>query len=127
MANAFSFDVKGIIAVLVIIGSFGLIGIYVERSQVPDATIVAFVSLPLGAVIGFYFGHINGAATALANSAISLSSSALQAASQRRVGDPTLAGQAAGAAAAAAVVPAVTQAVSDAIHGGPPAPSATSS
>ena len=89
-----SFDVKGIIAVLVIIGSFGLIGIYVERSQVPDATIVAFVSLPLGAVIGFYFGHINGAATALANNATSLASQAIIATAQRRVGDVTITGPA---------------------------------
>lgn len=90
----FTFDVKGIIAVLVIIGSFGLIGIYVERGQVPDATIVAFVSLPLGAVIGFYFGHINGAATALANSAIDLSTQAIAASSQRRSGDTTVSGPA---------------------------------
>lgn len=78
---------KGIIAVLVIGGSFGLLAIYVLRGQVPDATVVAFVALPLGAVIGFYFGHINGAATALANNATALAATALTAASARRVTD----------------------------------------
>lgn len=87
------FDVKGLIAVMVIGGSFTLLGIYVFRGQVPDATVVAFVALPLGAVIGFYFGHINGAATALANNATALAGAALTAAAQRRTtdaGTPTL-------------------------------------
>lgn len=82
-----TFDIKGLIAVLVIIGSFGLIGIYVYRGEVPDATIVAFVSLPLGAVIGFYFGHINGAATALAQQTTTLAAQAIAAASTRRTTD----------------------------------------
>lgn len=84
-----TFDVKGAIAILVIVGSFGLLGIYVFRGQVPDATVVAFVALPLGAVIGFYFGHINGAATALSNNATELARSALTAAARRRVTDVT--------------------------------------
>ena len=93
MQNApFTFDIKGIIAVLVIIGSFGLVGIYVERGVVPDATIMAFVSLPLGAVIGFYFGHINGAATALAQQTTALAAQALTASVQRRTGDITVSG-----------------------------------
>lgn len=93
MQNApFQVDIKGLIAVLVIIGSFGLIGIYVLRGQVPDATVVGIVSLPLGAVIGFYFGHINGAATALANQTTLLANQALTASLARRQGDTTVTG-----------------------------------
>ena len=80
-------EVKGAIALLVIIGSFLIMGIYVIRGEIPDATVVAFLSLPLGAVIGFYFGHINGQATALANSAIQLSNQAITASNNRRVDD----------------------------------------
>lgn len=79
---------------MVIAGAFAIMGIYVVRGQVPDATVVAFLSLPLGAVIGFYFGHINGTATALSNSATSLSvvatnlaAHALASSSNRRTDD----------------------------------------
>lgn len=97
------FDVKGAIAILVIIASFGLIGIYVYRGQVPDATVVGLVSLPLGAVLGFYFGHVNGAASALASSALTLSQQAITSAAQRRITDsgPTGATGATGASGSA--------------------------
>jgi hypothetical protein len=81
-------DVKGIIAVLVIVAAFFLVGIYVYRGQVPDATVVAILSTPVGAVIGFYFGHVNGAATALANQTTALAAQALSASVTRRGTDP---------------------------------------
>jgi hypothetical protein len=82
--------VKGIIAVLVILAAFVLVGIYVWRGQVPDATVVAILSTPVGAVIGFYFGHVNGAATALANQTTALAAQALSAATMRRGTDPPM-------------------------------------
>lgn len=81
-------DVKGLIAVVVIVAAFILVGIYVWRGQVPDATVVAILSTPVGAVIGFYFGHVNGAATALANQTTALASQALSASVTRRGTDP---------------------------------------
>jgi hypothetical protein len=86
-----TFDVKGIVAVLVVIGSFGLLGVYVLHGQVPDATISGIIGTALGLVLGFYFGHVNGVAQAAANQAAQLSiqaSTILQAAQQRRAGDP---------------------------------------
>lgn len=85
-------DVKGAIAILVVIGCFGLIAPYVIRNEVPDGLVLTFVSGALMLILGFYFGHLNGTQTALANSAVSLATQAqtmLALASQRRVGDPT--------------------------------------
>jgi hypothetical protein len=67
-----TWDIKSVIALIVLVCGFLLIGIYVIRGQIPDPTVVGLVSLPIGAVIGFYFGHINGAATALAEAATNL-------------------------------------------------------
>lgn len=86
-------DVKGIIAVLVVVGSFGLIAGYIFTGGKLDTgtgvAVVAFCSSPMSLVIGFYFGHINGAATALAQASTALASQALVASVQRRTGDPT--------------------------------------
>lgn len=85
-------DIKGVIAILVVIGCFGLIAPYVVRNEVPDALVLAFVTGALMLILGFYFGHLNGTQTALANSAVALASQAqaiLQAAQQRRAGDST--------------------------------------
>lgn len=81
-------DVKGIIAILVILGVFAIIGVYVYRGQAPDAVVASLASGALMAVISFYFGHVNGAATALANQAAQLASQAITASTQRRAGDP---------------------------------------
>ncbi len=81
-------DIKGAIALLVIVGSFALIGVYALRNESPDVTVVAMISTPVGAVIGFYFGHINGAATQLATQTTALAAQALAASTQRRGGDP---------------------------------------
>ena len=87
-----SLDVKGVIAVLVVVGCFGLITPYVIRNEVPDSLVLTFVSGALMLILGFYFGHLNGTQTALANSAVQLASQAqnmLALAAQRRVTDPT--------------------------------------
>lgn len=87
-----TFDIKGVIAVLVVIGCFGLIAPYVIRNEVPDSLILTFVSGALMLILGFYFGHLNGTQTALANSAVQLATQAqniLTLAQQRRVTDPT--------------------------------------
>jgi hypothetical protein len=84
-------DVKGVIAVLVIIGDFGLVAPYVIRNEVPDSLVLAFVTGSLMLILGFYFGHL-GTQTALANSAVTLATQAqtmLTLAAQRRVSDPT--------------------------------------
>ena len=84
-------DIKGIVAVLVVIGSFALIGGYVFMGKVPDATVAGIVGTSLGLVLGFYFGHQNGSASALATQASVLNQQATQIltlSSQRRQGDP---------------------------------------
>src|SRR6267378_2693781 len=88
-------DVKGIVAVLVVVGSFGLIGIDVVQGKTPDTAVLGVCGTALGLVLGFYFGHINGAATALANSAVELSNQAIAASLARRAGDVTVTGPAA--------------------------------
>lgn len=85
-------DVKGILAVLVIVGDFGLVAPYVIRNETPNDLVLTFVSGSLMLILGFYFGHLNGTQSALANSAVNLASQAnqmLALASQRRVTDPT--------------------------------------
>ena len=81
-------DVKSVIALLVIAGTFAILGIYVVEGQTPDATVVGMISLPLGAVIGFYFGHINGAATALATATTTLAAAAQATVEKRAPIDP---------------------------------------
>ena len=71
-------DVKGIVAVLVVVGSFGLIGVYVIHQEVPDVAVIGLCGTALGMVLGFYFGHLNGSQTALANAAVGLAAQALQ-------------------------------------------------
>ncbi len=80
-------DVKGIVAIIVVIGSFVLIGAPVLRGQVPGTVEFGFASGALMLVLGFYFGHVNGAATALANNATALAGQAITAAAQRRGSD----------------------------------------
>jgi membrane protein YqaA with SNARE-associated domain len=70
--NVPTFDIKGILAILVIIGDFLLIGVYVIRNETPDGVIIAIVSSSIGAILGFYFGHANGSMTALSAATVSL-------------------------------------------------------
>lgn len=66
------FNVQGVIAVIVIVGSFALVGVYVIRGQQPDAVIIGLVSGAVMAILGFYFGHSNGTTSALATAATTL-------------------------------------------------------
>lgn len=102
--SPFTFDVKGVVAVLVVIGAFLLMVIPIAENRVPDTASVGFASGGLMLVLGFYFGHINGAATTLANSATALAAQAIATAGQRRVGDPAPPPAPAGAVPVAAVV-----------------------
>ena len=70
-------DVKGAIAILVVVGSFGLIAPYVYTGRAPDHDVLLFVSAALMLVLGFFFGHVNGTQTTLANSAVQLATQAL--------------------------------------------------
>lgn len=72
---------------LVVIGAFILMVIPISENRVPDTASVGFASGALMLVLGFYFGHINGAATQLANSATVLAGQAIVAATQRRTTD----------------------------------------
>lgn len=83
-------DVKGIVAVLVVIGAFFLMGIPIAENRIPDTASVGFASGGLMLVLGFYFGHINGAATALAQQTTGLAVQAMQMATARRTGDPAV-------------------------------------
>jgi hypothetical protein len=84
-------DAREVIAVIVTLGSFGLLGGFVFTGGHLDSgtgvALVAFCSGSLGTVLGFYFGRTNGAATALALSATTLSQQALIASTQRRSSD----------------------------------------
>ena len=82
------FSVKGIVAILVVLGCFGLIAPYAIRDQAPDALVLAFVTGALMLVLGFYFGHVNGEATAN----LAASQQILTLAQQRRVTDPPASG-----------------------------------
>lgn len=91
-------DAREIIAVLVTIGSFGLLGGYIFTGGHLDSGtgvgLVAFSSGALGAVLGFYFGKTNGAQTQLALSTSSLANQALNMVAARRAGDVTVTGPA---------------------------------
>jgi hypothetical protein len=84
-------DAREIIAVIVTLGTFGLLGGFVFTGGHLDSgtgvALVAFTSGSLGSVLGFYFGKTNGAQTQLASSTTMLASQALQMASQRRTTD----------------------------------------
>lgn len=75
-------DTKGIVAVAVVLGSFGLVAPYVIRDQAPDALVLAFVTGALMLVLGFYFGHINGSLSGLASATSQLATLTSQVANQ---------------------------------------------
>lgn len=84
-------EAREIIAVIVTVGSFGLIGGYVFTGGHLDSgtgvALVAFTAGALGAVLGFYFGKTNGTQAALATATTALANQALLQSSQRRSGD----------------------------------------
>lgn len=87
-------EAREIIAVIVTLGSFGLLAGYVFTGGHLDSGtgvgLVAFSSGSLGSVLGFYFGKANGAQAALAVAATTLSNQAIAASTQRRTGDPPM-------------------------------------
>ena len=72
-------DIKGVIAILVVVGAFLLVGVpYVWHGSSPDKDVLLFAGGALMLVLGFYFGHLNGSQTALANSTVQLATLALR-------------------------------------------------
>ncbi len=73
------FDIKGVLAIIVVVGSFVIVGVpYVVYGRIPDHDVLLFASGGQLLVLGFFFGHINGAQTALANSAVQLAQQAIE-------------------------------------------------
>ncbi len=72
-------DVKGVIAILVVVAAFTIVGIpYVAFARAPDKDMLLFVTGALMLVLGYFFGHINGTQTALTNNAVQLVQQALE-------------------------------------------------
>ena len=71
-------DAKAVLAFLIVIGTFSILGIYVYKGTAPDAVIASICSGALVGVVGFYFGHQNGSVTALANTATQLAAQAME-------------------------------------------------
>jgi hypothetical protein len=72
-------DVKGAIAILVVIGTFVIVGVpYIAYNRSPDHDVLLFASAALMLVLGYFFGHINGTQTALTNNAVQLVQQALE-------------------------------------------------
>jgi membrane protein YqaA with SNARE-associated domain len=57
-------DSKTLVALVVLIGTFVLLGIYAWRGQTPDAVMVAVVGPLAGGAAGYFFGRVNGATEA---------------------------------------------------------------
>jgi len=71
-------DAKSVLAFLIVLGVFAILGMYVYQGKAPDAVIASILSGALVGVVGFYFGHQNGTVTALASTATQLASQAMQ-------------------------------------------------
>jgi hypothetical protein len=81
-------DIKGVIAILVVLGCFGMLGIYLYQGKPLEPGIAAVIAGAFNLVLGFYFGHLNGAQEAQTTAALKLAQQALVAVQQRRAGDP---------------------------------------
>jgi hypothetical protein len=72
-------DVKGVLALLVVIGAFVIIGApYIASGRPPDHDVLLFANGAQLLVLGWYFGHFNGTQTALTNSALQLAQQAIE-------------------------------------------------
>ncbi len=72
-------DVKGVLALLVVIGAFVVVGLpYVLYGRAPDHDVLLFANGAQLLVLGWYFGHFNGTQTALTNSALQLAQQAIE-------------------------------------------------
>jgi hypothetical protein len=65
-------SVQGVLAIIVVIGDFIVMGLYIALNRSPDGYIIALVSGSFFAVTGFFFGHANGSTSALAVAATAL-------------------------------------------------------
>jgi len=72
-----NFDAKALIALTVLLGGFGLLGIFVYQGKTPDATTAAIIAGAMSGVVNYFFGHLNGtlsgqlqASTQLVNAAL---------------------------------------------------------
>jgi len=63
---------QSVIGIMVVIGSFSLMALYVYRNEVPADYVIAIVASALSGVLGFFFGHSNGTTSALATAATAL-------------------------------------------------------
>lgn len=70
---------KTVIAVLVLVFSFGLLAfsMYLGNGK-PDEVVASIASGAIVGVVGFFFGHQNGTQTALASSAVQLAQQAIE-------------------------------------------------
>ena len=57
-------DSKTLVAIIVLLGTFVLLGVYVFKGQSPDPVIVGVVAPLAGAAVGYFFGRANGTAEA---------------------------------------------------------------
>jgi hypothetical protein len=57
-------DSKTLVAIIVLLGTFILLGSYAWRGTTPDAVMVAVISPLAGAAVGYFFGRANGTAEA---------------------------------------------------------------
>lgn len=71
MKNPIS-SIQALLALVVIIGDFGIVVTFIAVNRPPDEYIVALVSGSFSLVLGFFFGHANGTTSALAVAATAL-------------------------------------------------------
>jgi hypothetical protein len=72
-------DVRAALAILVVLGAFLIVGVpYVAFGRAPDKDVLLFANGAQLLVLGYFFGHINGAQTALTNSAVQLAQQAIE-------------------------------------------------
>jgi membrane protein DedA with SNARE-associated domain len=57
-------DSKTLVALVILVGTFILLGFYAYQGKTPDAVMVAVVGPLAGAAAGYFFGRANGAAEA---------------------------------------------------------------
>ena len=63
-------DAKAVLAVIVVVADFVIIGLYIALNRMPDGYVIALVSGSLSGITSFYFGHANGTTSALATTAL---------------------------------------------------------
>jgi hypothetical protein len=71
-------DAKALLAILIVFGTFVILGIYVYQGRAPEAVVAAILSGSLSGVVAFYFGHQNGSTSALATAATQLAAQAIE-------------------------------------------------